>query len=183
MKFILSQDFIPYLWYLGNVLEWSDFSLGQAAVEGWLLGTDISCSLWSSYFPPLLFRNAFLQNGTVQWGVLPRASCCNLHLDFSLLNQHILPIVWELPSLWSTAAETHQFQPAPGLWTAEATPFPVLFPCSQSPGFLNGQAGGMPGRKGSCDFWLWLLCRTRGASWGRTGPPWEGDVDSSTVIP
>lgn len=64
-------------------------------MEGWLLGTDISCSLCSSCFPPLLFRNAFLQNGTMQWGVLPHASCCNLHLDFSLLNQHVPPIFLE----------------------------------------------------------------------------------------
>lgn len=100
-------------------------------MEGWLPGTDISCSFSSSYFPPLLFRNAFLQNGTVQWGVLPHASCCNLHLDFSLLNQYIPAIILEPPSLWATTAESHQFQPAAGLWAAEAPPFPEksCLPC------------------------------------------------------
>lgn len=113
--FIPSQDFTLYLWYLGDSLQRSEFSPGQAVVEGWLLGTDISPSLSSSYSPPLPFRNVFLQNGTVQWGVLPHASCCKIHLDFSLLNQCIPPMALEPPCLQTT--ETHQFQPAPGPWT------------------------------------------------------------------
>lgn len=118
-------------------------------MEGWLLGRDISPSLSSSYFPPLLFRNVFLQNGTRQWGVLPHASCYKIHLDFHLLNQYIPPMVLEPPSLQTTTAETHQFQPAPGLWTAEATPVPAL-PCVQWAGRWDAEGRGQ----------LWFVAMT-----------------------
>lgn len=129
------------------------------------------CWAQTFHFPQaishLYSRTVFLQDGTMQWGVVPCASCCNLHLDFSLLNQ-FLP-----PNLWTTTAETHQFQDSEQLR-------PLHFQFSLC---WMGRQVGCRGK--GFDLWLWLTCRTRGARTGllNPGPPREDYANSSTIIP
>jgi len=77
---------------------------------------------WLELLPTVtLWEYLPLTLGAVQWDVLPRASCWSLHLDFSLLNWLICPIVLDPPSLWTMAVENHQLQPSSQCWIAETT--------------------------------------------------------------
>lgn len=180
LKFIASQDFTPCLWYLGDSLQRSELNPGQAVVEGWLLRISLTFHLpfpqaISHHYSSGMFSCRIAPYNGVSFLMTAAATAFGFFFfPFFLLNQYIPPMVLEPPSLWTTTAETHQFQPA---LNTEALHFQFFSWVLPHPSEWAGRwdAEGKGRRQ------LWFVAVTpmqdKEGKWGRIGllgpgPPW-----------